>query len=694
MAIIRDVPFQNKTIRFEFQKYAKQANGSVLVSSGETQVLVTVCGNKHQNPDTDFFPLGVDYIEKAYASGRIPGGYQKREGRPTDLATLQARVIDRPLRPCFPKDFFHEVVITATVLSYEHGHSPAPLALIGASTALMISDIPFNGPVAALRVGLKDGEYIIDPLEGMESQLDLSIACKPDGVLMVEAGAQFLSEDAMLEAIEFAHKAMEPIFEFQKDIQKEIGKPKWTLAPSPYSDKELLAAIEHGGKESLIQAFGIKEKQNRMDALDQVTRDLQNQFAHMGKHKVVNGIIEHIKSQIMRQMILDEGRRIDGRGLKEIRPIQCEIGVLKRPHGSSLFTRGETQSLASVTLASAEDVQRTETLWDTDLKERFMLHYNFPPFSVGEARMQRSPGRREIGHGALAYRALVPVMPSAQEFSYTIRVVAETLESNGSSSMAAVCAGTMGMLDAGIPLKAPVAGIAMGLIKSQDQYAVLSDILGDEDHLGDMDFKVCGSREGITALQMDIKISGLTHGILKEALLQAKEGREFILDKINEAIAGPADLSGSAPRMFKLKVKPEKIRDVIGPGGKNIKKITSEAGVKIDIEDSGVISIMAPDGVSAQAAKAMIRSFVTYPEVGDIYLGRATKVTEFGVFVELRPGLEGLCHISQWDESRVETLDSLVQMGDEVLVKVVDMDRQGRIKVSRRDAFGHKPTYT
>lgn len=695
MSIIREVTINGKTISFEFQKYAKQANGSVMVTSGETQVLVTVCAQKETSPDTDFFPLGVDYIEKTYAAGRIPGGYQKREGKPTDLASLNARVIDRPLRPCFPKSFTNEVVVTATVLSYEHGNSPVPLALVGASTALMISDIPFNGPVAALRIGLKNGSYVIDPPEGMDTDLDLNIACKPDAVLMVEAGANFLSEDQMLDAIEFAHKAMQPFFDFQIAIQKEIGKEKWLLPENNYYETELAQQIKQAGTLQLKEAFSISEKQKRGQALKEVCDGLEARFIddEASNSKTVKAIIGKLKSEIMRNMILSENRRIDGRSLKDIRPISCETGILKRPHGSSLFTRGETQSLASVTLAAAEDVQRTETLWETDLKERFMLHYNFPPFSVGEARMQRSPGRREIGHGALAQRALLPVLPSAKEFGYTIRVVAETLESNGSSSMASVCSGTMAMFDAGIPLKAPVAGIAMGLIKSDDSYAVLSDILGDEDHLGDMDFKVCGTRDGITALQMDIKIDGLTKEILREALQQAKEGRQFILEKIAEAIAGPADLSGNAPRMFKVKIKSEKIRDVIGPGGKNIKKITSEAGVKIDIEESGVVSIVAPDATSAQAAKAMIRSFTTNPQVGDIYLGKAVKITEFGVFVELRPGLEGLCHISQWDEHRVDNINNIVKPGDEVLVKVVDMDKQGRIKLSRKDAFGHKPTY-
>lgn len=695
MSVVREVVVDSKTISFEFNKYAKQANGSVMVTCGLTQVLVTVCAAKDVPPDQDFFPLGVDYIEKSYAAGRIPGGYQKREGKPTDLAALNARVIDRPLRPCFPHNFNNETVVTATVMSYEHGHSPIPLALAGASVALMISDIPFNGPVAALRIGLKDGHFMIDPPEGLETDLDLNIACKPDAVLMVEAGANFLSEEQMLDAIEFAHNAMKPLFDFQIAIQKEIGKEKWAL-PEDKIDPAFKKQIHQVAFAPLREAFSISEKQKRSSALKLVLEKVVQEFsegANAERIDQVKKIFEDLKSDVMRSMILEDNKRIDGRSLKEIRPITCEIGNLKRPHGSSLFTRGETQALASVTLSAAEDVQRVETLWETDLKERFMLHYNFPPFCVGEARMQRSPGRREIGHGALALRALTPIVPSLKDFGYTIRVVSETLESNGSSSMAAVCSGTMAMLHAGVPIKAPVAGIAMGLIKEGERFAVLSDILGDEDHLGDMDFKVCGTRDGITALQMDIKIDGLTKDILRQALHQAREGRQHILDKISEAIVGPADLSGNAPRMFKLKIKPEKIRDLIGPGGKNIKKITADAGVKVDVDDSGVVSIMASDAMSAQAAKALIRSFTTYPQVGDIYLGKANKITEFGVFVELRPGLDGLCHVSQWDEQRVDQLSNVVKMNDEVMVKVVDIDKQGRIKLSRKDAIGQKPTY-
>ena len=694
MSIVREVNINNRIIKFEFNKFAKQANGSVMVSSGKTQVLVTVCASEKESSDLDFFPLSVDYIEKSYAVGRIPPGFVKREGKPGDMATLTARVLDRPLRPCFPKEYKNETVITATIMSYEHGFSPVPLALMGASTALMISNIPFNGPVAGLRLGMKEGQYIVDPLEGDEGELDLNIACKPDAVLMVEASAQFLSEQQMIDAIEHAHQCMKPLFDMQLEIQKEIGKPKWEIANKDF-DQDLLNAVSEKASPLLQEFFAIKNKADRNIALSKAKDEL---IAAMATEKPdqapeVKEIWNHLKSQHIRKMVLDDKVRIDQRGLKDIRPISCETNVLHRAHGSSLFTRGETQALASVTLAAEEDQQRSETLWNMDYRQRFMLHYNFPPFSVGEARMQRPPGRREIGHGTLARKALLPVIPDPTKFGYTIRVVSETLESNGSSSMAAVCSGTMALMQAGVPISTPVAGIAMGLIKEGEDYAVLSDILGDEDHLGDMDFKVCGTAEAITALQMDIKIGGITKEILKEALDQAKEGRLHILGKMKEAIAEPAtEVAEHAPRIFKLKIKQDKIRDLIGPGGKSIKKITSETGVKMDIEDAGLISIVAPDATSAQAAKSMIRSFTSNPQVGDVFLGKAVRLTDFGVFIEIKPGLDGLCHITQLSDQRVKNAEEIVKLGDEVLVKVVDIDRQGRIKLSRKEAFGQKPT--
>lgn len=696
MSIVREVTLNDRTIKFEFQKFAKQANGSVMVSCEDTQVLVTVCAAEKPNPDLDFFPLGVDYIEKFYAAGRVPGGYLKREGKPSDQSALNARLIDRPIRPLFPKGFTNETVVTATVMSYGHGVSPVPLAMIGASTALSISDIPFAGPIAGLRVGYKDGNYIIDPDEGTEghNDLDLTIACSPDAVLMVEAGAKEFSEQQMLDAINYAHKAMAPFFEMQIEVAKEIGKAKWEV-PEIKVDAALAEQVRSVVTAPLKSAFAIREKKARSKALSQVGKDACSELNPEGLSDL-NAQISHltaeIRSEIMRSMVLKDRLRLDGRALDGIRPIACETGILKRPHGSALFTRGETQALASLTLAAREDQQRSESLWNSDIKESFMLHYNFPPFSVGEARMQRHPGRREIGHGNLARRALVPVLP--ENFDYTLRLVSETLESNGSSSMAAVCSGTMAMLHAGVPLSDSVAGIAMGLIKEGEDYAILSDILGDEDHLGDMDFKVCGTAKGITALQMDIKIGGLSSELMLEALEQAKRGREHILKLMGQTISEPATLSNSAPRMFRLKVGPEKIRDLIGPGGKVIKKITADAGVKMDIDDNGIISILAPDLLSAQAAKTMIRSYATPPQTGEVFLGRISKVMDFGVFIELRPGLEGLCHISQLDDQRLENIEDKFKQGDDILVKVVDIDKQGRIKLSRREAFGEKPSFS
>jgi polyribonucleotide nucleotidyltransferase len=557
----------------------------------------------------------------------------------------------------------------------------------------MISDIPFDGPVASVRLGMRDGQFIVDPREGQEGDLDLNIAAKPGAVLMVEAGANFLSEEQMLAAIAYAQEVMEPLFAFQLQMQKELGKPKFALNPIKFPEG-LAAQVQAKTAAQFPQAFGQSSKKLVRQALSTVKAELLAELNPTQDTKIKSALTELFdqeKSRFMREMILSEKTRIDRRALDEIRPISCEVSVLKRAHGSALFTRGETQALGAVTLASTDDQQRSETLWDADVKQRFAFHYNFPPYSVGEARMQRSPGRREIGHGSLARRALVPVIPDDGEFEYTIRLVSEVLSSNGSSSMASVCAGTMALLQAGVPIKAPVAGIAMGLIKEGERYAILSDILGDEDHLGDMDFKVCGTADKITALQMDIKIGGISMEVMAEALAQAKVGRQFILGKLTDTISEPQELSDYAPRIFKLKIKQDKIRDIIGPGGKTIKKITLDAGVKIDIEDSGIINIVAPDATSAQAAKSLIRSCTSAPQLGEVYLGKAVRLTDFGVFVEIKPGVDGLCHISQLDNQRVARIEDVVKLGDEVLVKVVDIDRQGRIKLSRKDAIGQQP---
>ena len=694
MSFTKEVEIGNKTIRFELQKFAKQANGSLMISCGDTQVLVTVCAADEAKERAEFFPLTVDYIEKFYAVGRIPGGFVKRETKPSDRESLTSRVIDRPLRPSFPKNYMTETHIICTVMSVDPEHHPASLALIGASTALMISDIPFNGPVAALRIGLKDGDFVLDPPEDNDSDLDLNIAANPENVLMVEASANFLSEEKMLEAIDYAHNLMKPLFEAQESLKNEIGRKKRDLAETSLN-QELFDKLKGLSSSSLREALTVKDKKERGAALKQLKRGL---FSELNPEKddglsyELAKAYEHLVSDTMRSMILNEKVRIDGRTCEEIRKISCETSTLRRTHGSALFTRGETQALASVTLGSSEDEQRLDSILTPGLSKKFMLHYNFPPFSVGEARFLRGPGRREIGHGTLAEKALHRVIPELDRFNYTIRLVSEVLESNGSSSMATVCAGTLALLDAGVPIDQPVAGIAMGLIKEGDKYAILSDILGDEDHLGDMDFKVTGGKDGITALQMDIKIDGLPRNILSEALEQAKKGRNHILNFITDTIEGPNDLSPYAPRIFQIKVKDEKIKDLIGPGGKTIKRIIAETGVKIDIGDNGIVNIMAPDSAMAENAKKTVRSITSDPDVGAIYLGTVKKVLDFGAFVEIRPGLEGLLHISHLENHRVEKVTDTVNEGEEVLVKIIDVDRQGKIKLSRKEALGKKPT--
>lgn len=695
MSIVKELAVGGKTIRFEFNKFAKQANGSVLVSSGDTQVLVTVCAADEAREGQDFFPLSVDYIEKFYAVGRIPGGFVKRETKPSDSETLTSRVIDRPLRPSFPKNYMNETQVICTVISAEDDNHPASLALIGASTALMISDIPFNGPVASLRIGKRDGEFVIDPVLGQEGDLDLNIAANPNAVLMVEASANFLSEDEMIEAINFAHDSMKPIFDMQLEIQKEIGKEKMEVVAESF-DESIRSEAQSFLKDKIIDTLTIKNKQQRGKALKALKKSMISEIGSEDDAKRNDELKQAFDKMIYtttRSLILDEGKRIDGRATTDIRPIDCETRLVKRAHGSALFTRGETQALGVVTLGSNEDEQRLDTIMQKDASKKFLLHYNFPPYSVGEARFLRGPGRREIGHGALAEKALVAVLPQDKSFNYTIRLVSEVLESNGSSSMATVCAGTMALLDAGVPLKEPVAGIAMGLVKEGDKYAILSDILGDEDHLGDMDFKVTGTKSGITALQMDIKIDGLSKQILEEALNQAKDGRMHILDKLVGQIEEPAELSDHAPRIFQMKVKEDKIRDIIGPGGKMIKRIVSEAGVKVDIDDDGMVNIIAPTGEAAENAKKMIRGITADPEVGAIYMGTVKKVVDFGAFVEIRPGLEGLLHISQLDEKRVKKVEDVVKEKEQVLVKIIDVDRQGKIKLSRKEALGQKPTH-
>ena len=696
MSLIREVEIAGKKIKFEFNKFAKQANGSVMVSCGDTQVLVTVCSSEEPKEGQDFFPLTVDYFERFYAAGRIPGGFFKRESRPSEREVLTARTIDRPLRPCFPEAFLNETQVICMVMSYDPKHQPAPLACMGASVALMISDIPFNGPVAALRVGLKDGKYVVDPTPDEIGDLDLNIAAKPGAVLMVEAGANFLSEAQMLDAINFAHKTMEPIFELQLEVQRAIGKEKRQV-PVNQLHESLMGPVKAALGSDVSKAFQIRAKQERRKALSDATKKAiatLNPEADAAKTRAIKKICEEVQYDVVRHEILKSHSRIDGRGLEDIRPISCEVDVLKRPHGSALFQRGETQALATVTLGAGDDEQRLDTIATPDAVKSFMLHYNFPAFSVGEVKPQRAPSRREVGHGNLAERAIQQVIPSKDKFGYTIRLVSEVLESNGSSSMATVCAGTMALLNAGVPLSEPVAGIAMGLIKEGNDFAILSDILGDEDHLGDMDFKVCGGTRGITALQMDIKIGGLTGEIMSKALDQANRGRLHILGKMTGTINQPGELSEHAPRIFQIKIKPDKVRELIGPGGKVIKKIVAQTGVKIDIEDDGMVNIVSPDVTSAEAAKQMIRTITSEPEIGAIYLGTVKKIMDFGAFIEIKPGSEGLCHISQLANNRVERVEDILKEGEEVLVKILEIDRQGKIKLSRKDALGKKPNAT
>ncbi|MBM4251373.1 MAG: polyribonucleotide nucleotidyltransferase [Deltaproteobacteria bacterium] len=695
MSLIREVTVGDKLIKLEFQRFAKQANGSVMVSCGDTQVLVTVCAADEVKEGQDFFPLTVDYIEKFYAAGRIPGGYIKRETKPSEREALISRVIDRPLRPSFPEEYMCDTQIVATVMSFDPQHNPAPLALLGASAALMVSDIPFNGPVASLRIGLHDGKLILDPLNNQPSDLDLNVACRPDAILMVEAGANFLSEEQMLSAITTAQQWMKPLFDVQLEAQRLIGKPKRTVVKKAV-DEALKAKVYAAAKGPIAAGFAVSDKQERNKALKAAGKQVIEAVVGEGDGPevkgAVKGILEELKYNMMRSQILDEKRRIGGRGFRDVRDILCETRVLRRPHGSSLFQRGETQAVATVTLGAGDDEQRLDSIHAADEFKSFMLHYNFPPFSVGEAKPLRGLSRREMGHGALAERALAQIIPTKNKFGYTVRLVSEVLESNGSSSMATVCAGTMALLDAGVPIVEPVAGIAMGLIKEGDKYAILTDILGDEDHLGDMDFKVCGGENGITALQMDIKIGGLSNEIMSAALEQAKEGRRHILGKMRACIAQPKELSEYAPRIFHLKIPTDRIRDLIGPGGKMVKKIVADTGVKIDISDDGMVNIVSPDVVSAEAAKSMIRTVTTDPEIGGIYLGNVKRIVDFGAFIEIRPGQEGLCHISELEEGRVNKVTDVLKEGEEVMVKVLDIDRQGKIKLSRRGAFGKKPT--
>ena len=681
-----------RRLTIESGRVAKQADGAVLVQMADTVVLATAVTAKTPRAGVDFLPLTVDYQERAYAAGKIPGGFFKREGRPAEREILSSRLIDRPLRPLFPKRFYHETQVIASVLSADQSNATDFLGIIGASAALSISSSPFQGPVAGIRIGRVDGRFVVAPTlaELAQSTLNVVVAGTRDAVMMVEGEASELPEDVMLEAIMLAHAEIKKIIALQDELVKRVGKPKLTV-PKAEADPAVVAVVDREATGPVREALLIPNKTERSERMAAILADL---LARLGskeapeKNREIMEVFHDLERNQMRRMILDKGVRADGRGPTGIRPITCEIGVLPRTHGSALFTRGETQSLVVVTLGTSDDEQRIDALEGESTKS-FMLHYNFPPFSVGEARPMRGPGRREIGHGALAERALKPVIPTKEKFPYTLRIVSDILESNGSSSMATVCGGTLALMDAGVPIAAPVGGIAMGLIKEGNDVEIISDILGVEDHLGDMDFKVTGTRTGVTALQMDIKIQGIDRSIMEKALAQAKLGRLHILDKMAEAIAEPrGGLSTHAPRILTMKVKPDKVREVIGPGGKVIRGIIALTGVKIDVEDDGTIAIASSDEAAARKAIEMIKQITEDVEVGKLYMGKVTRIMEFGAIVEIGPGVDGLVHISQLAPHRVKAVTDEVKEGDEILVKVLEVDRQGKIRLSRKEAMG------
>lgn len=670
---------------------AQQASGAVMMRYGDTVVLVTTTKEDRAREGIDFLPLMVDYQEMSYAAGRIPGGFFRREiGRPSEKETLTSRLIDRPIRPLFPKGYALETQVIATVLSVDQENEPDVVAMTGASAALHISPIPFQGPIAAVRVGRINGEFVINPsLKQLdESDMNVVVAGSRDAVVMVEGGALFVSEEDLVEAIDTAHRAILPILDMQEELRRMVGTVK-EAPPEVARDPVLLEAVNKTATEEMRRVVTTPEKLRRRDlkkALKlRVLEELSGEFPERGKE--IEGRLEELEKETVRRLMVEENRRIDGRRFDEIRPITIEVGLLPRTHGSAMFRRGETQVLAVVTLGSSSDEQKIEALAGETFKS-FMLHYNFPPFSVGEVRPLRGPGRRDIGHGALAERSVKTVLPKDGEFPYTIRVVSEVLESNGSSSMATVCGATLALMDAGVPLTDAVAGVAMGLIKEGNQIVVLSDILGDEDHFGDMDFKVTGSDKGITALQMDIKIAGIDREIMRRALEQARLGRIFILGKMQEALAAPREaLSPYAPRVISIQINPDKIRDVIGPGGKVIRAIVAETGAKIDIDDTGRVVVMSPDQEACDKAVFKIKSLTQEPEVGQVYMARVVRVTDFGAFAEILPNVDGLIHISQLDHKRVRKVTDVVNEGDEVLVKVIEIDKDGRIRLSRKAAM-------
>lgn len=684
--------FHGRKFSIETGRVAKQANGSVLVRYGDSIVLVTACMGAQR--DVDFLPLTIDYVEKTYAAGKIPGGFFRREGKLSEKEILTSRLIDRPCRPLFPEGFHADIQVIATVLSADDENDTDILSVCGASAAMCISEMPFEGPVAAVRVAKIDGKLVINPSNSQlqNAEMNFVVAGTQDAITMVEGGAQQVPEAEVTDALFFAHKEMQTIIAMQLEMQKKCGKKKVVFEAKQH-DKALVAKITEFAKPLVAKAVRIKDKLERRDAIAEIKKQLVEKFVKVDQPDaaevtaVIGVTYEDVHYNVVRDLIFNDGIRIDGRDNKTVRNIDIEVGFLPRTHGSALFTRGETQAIVVATLGTDSEAQRMDNLIGENLKT-FMLHYNFPPFSVGETRPVRGPGRREIGHGALAERAIKAVLPDAKAFPYVMRVVSEITESNGSSSMASVCGASLALMQAGVPLKSPVAGVAMGLMKQDKKFVVLTDILGDEDHLGDMDFKVCGTETGITALQMDIKIKGLSRDIVEQAMAQAREARLHILGKMKSALPeANKELSQYAPKIITLKINPEKIRDIIGPGGKMIRSITESCGVKMDVSDDGTVNIAGNDPKKLQAAIDIVRGLTQEAEIGKIYRGIVKRIADFGAFVEILPGTDGLVHISQLADGRVNQVTDVVREGDEVYVKVLDVDRQGKIRLSRREAI-------
>ncbi len=684
------IEFHGRTLTIETGRMAKQAGGAALVQFGETVVLVTATASGSPREGIDFFPLTCDYQEKTFAAGKIPGGFFKREGRPAEKEILTSRLIDRPIRPLFPKGFNCETQVIATVLSHDKENDPDVVSMLGASTALVLSDIPFAGPIAAVRVGRIGGKFLINPTTSQlpESDVNIIVAGSRDAIVMVEGGCQMLPEAVVLEALFTAHEALQPLLTLQEELQRAVGKQKRTVVP-PSVDATLEKRVRETALPVLRNALAKTVKQERYAALDAAHDDVVAQLSADApeRAKEIGSLFDRLKKSVFREAIVHDKRRIDGRGLADVRPISCEVEVLPRTHGSALFTRGETQALVVTTLGTSSDEQKIDALIGETYK-KFMLHYNFPPYSTGEVKFLRSPGRREIGHGALAERALLPVLPAEEDFPYTIRIVSEVLESNGSSSMATVCGGSLSLMAAGVPVKSAVAGVAMGLIKEGDEIRVLSDILGDEDHLGDMDFKIAGTDQGVTAVQMDIKIGGVNRAVMQQALEQARAARLHILGVMGSTLAKPrTELSTYAPRIVTIHIKQDRIRDLIGPGGKVIRGIVEETGVKIDVEDDGTVYVASADGESMQKAIDKIRAITAEAEVGKVYRGTVRKIVDFGAFVEIFPGTDGLVHISQLAHERVRKVSDVVNEGDVIDVKVLEVDKSGKIRLSRKETL-------